>query len=153
MREIKFRGLDVMTGDWVFGFLVRDLKRSFIVEEVNIANEYGDGTDFHAVAWSQVDKETVGQFTGLYAKSSKEIFEGDIVYQEFYDNRPLDVSGFLGVVRKYEGAWRICNGINHSERLWSEMNINEVVGNIYDNPELLEDYNGGLLKLYESGTL
>ncbi|PGS62868.1 hypothetical protein COC69_31920 [Bacillus cereus] len=79
------------------------------------------------------------QYTGIKDAHDKEIYAGDIVYQEFYD-RISEKHGFTGVVKQREGAWWICNGVDHAELLWSELNLNHVKGNIYENLELLENW-------------
>lgn len=79
------------------------------------------------------------QYTGQKDAYDTEIFEGAIVYQEFYD-RISEKHGFTGVVKQKEGAWWICNGVNHAELLWSEVNLNHVKGNIYENLEILENW-------------
>lgn len=78
------------------------------------------------------------QYTEIKDAHNKEIYAGDIVYQEFYD-RISEKQGFTGVVKQMEGAWWICNGVDHAELLWSELNLNHVKGNIYENLELLEN--------------
>ncbi|PFL37880.1 hypothetical protein COJ16_10330 [Bacillus cereus] len=65
------------------------------------------------------------QYTGQKDAYDTEIFEGAIVYQEFYD-RISEKHGFTGV--------------DHSELLWSEVNLNHVKGNIYENLEILENW-------------
>ncbi|MCU5414679.1 YopX family protein [Bacillus wiedmannii] len=79
------------------------------------------------------------QYSGETDVHGKEIFEGDIVFQEFHD-RITENHGFTGVVKQEDGSWWICNGIDHAELLWSEININHVKGNIYENVELLENW-------------
>ncbi|MGM7634195.1 YopX family protein [Bacillus sp. Hm123] len=125
-REIKFRGRSVVTGEWVYGSLIQATPQGATCI-------YDENQIIHSV-----DAETVGQFTGGKGKKEAPIFEGDIVYQEFNDMRSVDHGGFIGVVRQLEGCWVIDNLVNHSELLWSEVNENEVIGNRFDNPELIQ---------------
>ena len=78
------------------------------------------------------------QSTGLKDKNGKEIFEGDIVRQ--VRTQPTIEDGtIMGAVTMIEGAWAIMNDVERrASYLWSEIDINEVIGNIYENKELLE---------------
>ena len=85
------------------------------------------------------------QSTGLVEKNGKEIFDGDIVRTTRFLGRADEIGGFyeyekdyVGVVKVLEGSWVIDTGIV-AVRLWSEIDESEVLGNIYENPELLED--------------
>ena len=75
------------------------------------------------------------QSTGLKDKNGKEIFEGDIVKmaKDVY-SEPT----YYEVVRHYGGAYRL-ESKQHGCELWLRHTDCEVVGNIYENPELLED--------------
>ncbi|CCW08660.1 YopX family protein [Bacillus sp. GeD10] len=93
----------------------------------------------YAVYTSPLKDVELLQYTGIKDVKGKEIYEGDIVYQEFHD-RMEETDGFTGAVKQLEGVWCICNGIDHAETLWSELNLNHVKGNIYENLELLESW-------------
>lgn len=93
---------------------------------------------FDGCVGDHYDHFPIMQYTGLKDMNGKEIYEGDIVYQEFNDPRPLEHGGFTGVVKMLEGCWVIDNQSSNAEQLWSELNENEVMGNIYENPDLLE---------------
>nr|DAS66694.1 MAG TPA: YopX protein [Caudoviricetes sp.] len=79
------------------------------------------------------------QSTGLKDKNGQEIFEGDVVRQ--VRTQPTTENEIIiGVVTMLEGAWLIMNdGEQLASYLWSETDINEIIGNIYENSELLEE--------------
>ena len=90
----------------------------------------------------EVDPETVGQFTGLYDKNGKKIFEGDIV---IYDNTPYNAYGHkvIGEIVWHKWAWK-CRykeyGSTYHYAIGAEDFFgpkSEVIGNIHDNPELM----------------
>ena len=86
-----------------------------------------------------VDKDEVVlmQSTGLFDKNGVEIFEGDVVKQVL--TQPTTEDDLTGVVIMIECAWLIVNDSKQKANLvWSETNENEVLGNIYENPELME---------------
>lgn len=79
------------------------------------------------------------QSTGLKDKNGKEIFEGDVVRQ-VRTQPTTENETITGVVTMIEGTWLIMNDCKQlASKLWSETDENEIIGNIYENPELLED--------------
>ena len=127
MREILFRGKRIFDGKWVNGFAYKQYSAAKVEEWYIRAFE----TDFLVIP------ETVSQFTGLTDKNGMKIFEGDIVegnseyftYTHPYGKIVYDGGQYLisfdDVLEDIEclGAWA---------------NDVEIIGNIYDNPELLE---------------
>ena len=120
MREILFRGKREDNGEWVEGFLIGrydPMQKEHIIKNAFIDN----GTCFYDP--DKVIPETVGQFTGLTDKNGKRIFEGDCIGCKH------------NVVEYYDGTFTI-NGDRPLSWLKNTSNF-VVVGNIHDNPELL----------------
>lgn len=127
MRTIKFRGKSICESRWIFG----DLFRTDLDGEVAI--QFYDEEDGWMTA--MVRPETVGQFTGVTDINGRKIYEGDIVRVRVTNDRFKKNPRFRnGVVTfcEYDGGWT--NGC-YFRFLPQRM---EVIGNIHDNPELME---------------
>ncbi|MGM9838129.1 MAG: YopX family protein [Paludibacteraceae bacterium] len=136
MREVKFRGKSKSTGYWLHGDLIRNVNGDIaIIPPFGIYNENEFGTQ-------EVLPETVGQFTGLYDKKGKEIYEGDIlnIPHGFYRNCEVIHSNY---------GWAFCtkDDIVYSDGSRQYRSVKAfnfifgqgvVVGNIHDNPELMK---------------
>lgn len=158
MRDIKFRG-KIYTGEWVTGFYLeqdaynagsKNTKKDLISKSEGLIVESSKFTS--AVP---VDKETIGQYTGLHDKNGKEIYEGDIVTGEDYPFIDEGRQNYIGIVVFYEDFAQfgyeykcvrkdkkgISNGINNEFQ--SDENLIcqdlEVIGNIYENKDLLDN--------------
>ena len=132
MREILFRGKRVDNGKWVYGAYYGLCR---------MTNKAGDFGYAHLIRQSndeplyRVDPETVGEYTGLTDKNGKRIFEGDIIalrssgsiYEVAYDTTD---SKFIILLR---------NGKDSFRRFYNSDYFFSVIGNKWDNPELLED--------------
>lgn len=135
MREILFRGKDSITKRWVYGALVQqqdDLlkEKAFIISYSNY--QFGD---FSEAVMHEVDPETVGQYTGFVDKKGKKIFEGDIL--SIYNSK-----AFLFAVEWNNQYVLKCTTNGVSDNILNVIESPEdveVVGNIYDNPELIKD--------------
>ncbi|HEL6782261.1 TPA: hypothetical protein UPK99_002873 [Listeria monocytogenes] len=133
MRPIEFKAQNV-NGVWVCGnFSILKKKIGNVTAGSYISNSAGAPFAY------KVRPETVGQFTGLTDKNGKKIFEGDIVeIIEIDAFGNLDWNRLKGKVMFSEGAWLVTDSGSFAIPLWSEINEIEVIGNIHENPELLE---------------
>lgn len=127
MREILFKAKRIDNGEWVEGYLVK-----YPSSKVEIFKECGEPPDI--LLRCEVDPETLCQCTGLKDKNGKRIWENDIIrdiemgYQSvFFDS---DIAGFALDDGKFENSF--------GEFYAGDC---EVVGNIFDNAELLEQEN------------
>ena len=133
-RTIKFRGKRIDNGQWVYGDLVQ-YAHDILILPINT------GWTHHKVI-----PETVGQFTGLLDKNGREIYEGDIFKE--------DNSGIVRSVFRVPGGLAfednpVSFGYDHRVPVYPYSSIAEmqnvswlsqcceVIGNIHDNPELL----------------
>ena len=123
-REIKFRGKslvyigDIKKGNWVYGGITYNNDRFWI--------------DIPYIGQVLVDPETIGQFTGLYNENGVEIYEGDIVKIKYRNED-------IGKVIYEHNAFLI--DVTNMNRFYGRVdfvnNFMEIIGNEYDNPELL----------------
>lgn len=163
MREIKFRGRCIETGEWLYGCLAEargKVFRSRYAEKVIFGNLEWFNTDNFGLVLNDcsVDPDTVGQFTGLCDKDGKEIYEGDILKRRYvnYHQEEIFFVYRIGRVEFSYGRFVLCDTIDYKDemlRTKDEVQPNRhgtfdivakasaVIGNIHDNPELLEGGN------------
>ena len=136
MREIIFRGKRTDNGEWVEGYLTR--RPSAIQYGAHYSPWFIDtppSDPDDSGSFNNVERETVGQFTGLSDKNGTRIFEGDIV--EYREERGEIVYSTEEARFMVEfDTW--CTDFDH---LYGHEV--EVVGNIHGNPEMLENKEGG----------
>lgn len=133
-REILFRGKLKNSNDWEYGYFATGVNR-YTDEAVSVI-AIGD-------AMFIVDRNTVGQYTGLTDKNGNKIFEGDIIRIVGDSNNDdwKDVN-YIAQIVFIDGGFCAVDGTidNYSFRRYSlsrcEFDL-EVIGNIHDNPKLL----------------
>lgn len=144
MREIKFRGKNLNTKEWVYGDLLQwnDGETAIGVHGQFIDDGYHFNENYDKTPY--VDETTVGQYTGLKDKNGKEIYEGDII----------SVNGKYPKLIRYIDEWASYCLANLTDldcdlktRYWHQVSPCwwtdykreiKVIGNVYDNPELLK---------------
>ena len=144
MREIKFRGKNLNTKEWVYGDLLQwnDGETAIGVHGQFIDDGYHFNENYDKTPY--VDETTVGQYTGLKDKNGKEIYEGDII----------SVNGKYPKLIRYIDEWASYCLANLTDldcdlktSYWQQVSPCwwtdykreiKVIGNVYDNPELLK---------------
>lgn len=137
MRRILFRGKQIDNEDWVLGYLWVGNENSYIIPH-SLGVNYCEKENRMIAFAREVDPETVCQYTGLNDKNGMKIFEGDIV------SAWSEGSYAIGRVKqRTDGLWlfypawqnRIMWGLCPNDK--GETTV-EVIGNIFDNPKLME---------------
>lgn len=135
-REIKFRGKRIANDEWVYGSLLR-----WPDGDCTILESKDDGSNY---VWKrEIDPKTVGQFTGLHDADGKEIYEGDIIesygggksrHVISYDERHASFVATLVDERMGTDLETRCPVTQD----WIYKFDKRVIGNIFDNPEMLK---------------
>lgn len=128
MREILFRGKRMDNGEWEYGYLYGIWEQRYILWRMT--------NNVHNMV--EVDPETICQYTGLTDKNGKKIWEGDILEGHLDDKFPEDVT--REKVIWHENGWKTEESRCDDKAYLDEFDTEnfEVVGNVFDNPELLE---------------
>jgi len=135
MREIKFRGMikgnNYKKDQWVYGYLTRSKISNWT--EVGEEDGYLYFIQHSDLISTQIELNTLGQYTGLLDKNGKEIWEGDIIAFGIKRNFKVIWAG------KY-GAWGIIplGKFENEALLGKSEKACEIIGNIYETPELIK---------------
>jgi uncharacterized phage protein (TIGR01671 family) len=148
-RIIKFRGLNPETKGFVYGDLIHtpeNKTRIIGFKDYITKDENQSYKDYNVL----VDKETIGQFIGFLDVNQEEIFEGDILIENRYPYYSDNKLNYIGIVEFKHSKWNIIlKCVNKDKKGISDgltdSNIGdygfsnmEIIGNIHQNPELLE---------------
>lgn len=134
MREILFRGKRLNNGEWVEGFYNHLPCGRFGADEHMIQTVLENGK---IGMLYDIDPSTVGQYTGMKDKNGERIFEGDVAKVLQCKDKDIAYVGFEnGAFMLYP---RTCNIYERTlwEYWYNDWDV-EIIGNIHDNPELLE---------------
>mgnify|MGYP002675388374 CR=1 FL=1 len=137
MREILFKAKRNYDGKWIEGYYLRD---QYHISGNDIIF-YRKDSDRFTVYTDTIDLETLCQFTGLCDKNGNKIWENDIVLV-IYENRYYEKKELsTGKIVFTRGAWYIGGKVRNELYTIDKDAIFqvEIVGNIFDNPELLQE--------------
>ena len=131
MRDIKFRCWDT------------ENKEMLEVQELDYEDSYNGQPMIRTTMYSDyfdTEDMILMQYTGLKDKNGKEIYEGDIVKFRFKDDREEfpDLIGYIEYQTTFT-AFRIMSNQGSFKIDITEIKFIEVIGNIYENPKLLEE--------------
>ena len=138
MREILFRGKRLNTGEWVYGHYVYQ----YGVHTIYLPSTDGNGFDNY-----NINPETVEQYIGITDKNGKRIFEGDIVKADDYIfSVKYGECGGVPNAETYGYMGFYLDAVSEGTKLCAKYGLRDdicyfrdilVIGNIHDNPELL----------------
>lgn len=130
-REIKFRGRRVGEKEWVHGGFSKYREGNCFITAM------GKDHISYIGRHQEVEKETVGQFTGILDKNNKEIYEGDIVRRDGYWDMYCVWDEEKCQFKFLCTDWVVTQGHSHYLSK-STLEQHEVIGNIYENPEFIK---------------
>jgi uncharacterized phage protein (TIGR01671 family) len=141
IRDIKFRAWDDEKKQWLLGYEYSNLGGFSLFGECMLLGEWSHILNAYILnpeAYQHCEKDLrVMQFTGLHDKNGKEIYEGDIIRCRFIDSS----DGHCHDIYFHNGDFRIRWTMFRLSELFDFMEDKEsleVIGNIYENPELLK---------------
>lgn len=144
MREILFKAKRIDNGEWIEGYYTECRGETFISIDTSSMFEIFCPP---VIRWFKVSSETLCQFTGLTDKNGQRVWENDIIkyhfgeiyapikygcYQNCFDSQKAEHVGFYV-------DWSDDKCLRKDLGYWIDMVDTMPVGNIFDNPELLQE--------------
>lgn len=129
MREIRFRAKGKVSGKWFYGYVIHHQRASWDWSIFHI-DEHSGGT------MTEIDPKTVGEYTGLKIKGV-ELYEGDIIKTDPESEGTAVVEYHAPRFCHRYPDWDMTLPLPVIDDLTVEWS--EIVGNIYENPELLKE--------------
>nr|DAL42833.1 MAG TPA_asm: YopX protein [Caudoviricetes sp.] len=139
MREILFKAKRKDNGKWVEGYYTECNGKTFVGIDISISIDEFEVFCTPIIRWIEVDLETLCQFTGLCDKNGNRIWENDILMAHLDEFYPEDTTyeivewGVAGLVGNETGS------VDREYLGEFDLEHYEVVGNIFDNKELLQE--------------
>ena len=141
MREILFKAKRIDNGEWVEGAFLP--KTHEII--VNVLDSDIDTPDSYIYEYYKVDIETICQYTGLADKNGNKIWENDIIKYRFEEDTAVikygEYQNCFDTQRTYHVGFYVdweYESLRKDLGFWVRVMNDTVIGNIFDNPELLE---------------
>lgn len=132
MREILFKAKRKDNGEWVEGLI---WKKKYNTNKIFISCFPDEDDNEEAYV---IDTDTICQYTGLTDKNGNKIWENDVVFVTDDDGNSGQIDTGLGEIEFLEGLWYISGRVQNSLYDINKCFQIKVIGNIFDNPELLE---------------
>lgn len=144
MRTILFRGKRIDNGEWVTGSGVVIVDEDYVAipktKDVTSAD--------YAIKLVKIVPATVGEFIDRKDKDGNKIFDGDILQIKAKGLEWITIVRWSGTASKYEGSYLSPSGVWLDDGLHCDANsfsLHTLIGNIHDNPELVNQPTGGAL--------